>query len=225
MHRGVRFSIFSIIPSLPNGLILSLLSVLRRFHRKRLYIKRPETRIFSADHKESIRRNNGYIEDQNSYTDLSYGKRTVKYSGCEVIAVYNALSHMNDRRYDLISLLGKFEVDGCILSGEWGTAPSAIKDFFIAEGYIVKQYRLKDKIDLPFDTFILVIYNDKYDIRQQIHTVCVTLDKNMYTVHNMYGNGRAFGGFNSIEDLLQNHSSGNAKMIYLLGIKRKVDDR
>lgn len=225
MSGRVKISVFSIIPALPNGLVLSFMNILRCIHRRRIYEKKIESRVISAKHKDSINRNNGFIEDQNSYSDISYGKCSVQYSGCEIIATYNALYHLGDSRYDLIELIHRYELDGCMLSGKWGSAPSAICDFFKSEGYFVKEFKQKEPIDFTFDTFILVLYNDRYDIRKEIHTVCVTKDEGYYTAHNMYCNGRIFGKYKSIEALLQAHNNGNAKQIYLLGIKGKINDR
>ena len=42
-------------------------------------------------HKKEIEKNNGYIENQEDYKDMSYGNKTIDFCGCEIIATYNAI--------------------------------------------------------------------------------------------------------------------------------------
>ena len=75
-----------------------------------------------AKHRERVTRQDGYIEDQENYSDLRYGSVTVSYAGCEVIAVANVLNAL--RRAGLIGdemdrelphLLYSFEMNGKLL--------------------------------------------------------------------------------------------------------------
>ena len=79
----------------------------------------------------TITRNNGYIEDQSSYTDMLYGVKPVSHNGCGVIATYNVLYHLTHKTdIDFPSIIRELEYDGIILNGLFGTAVRAIEDYF-----------------------------------------------------------------------------------------------
>ena len=109
-------------------------------------------------HIEAAVKRNGFIEDQNNFTDVSLGKVTMKYAGCEIFAVYNSLVALGKgsdalRLFEgreekaesgkledqdkitsqgklLANLIRYFEGDGIVLSGAFGTAPKALFDYF-----------------------------------------------------------------------------------------------
>ncbi|MCR5594537.1 MAG: hypothetical protein K6G12_01700 [Lachnospiraceae bacterium] len=163
------------------------------------------------------------LERQNSYKDIAYGKSDMAYAGCEVIAVYNAILSMGDRA-DLNTLIADFEHDGMILSGRFGTAPYAIRDHLIRYGYDVKTEHNEDDYNAlaaSSDVCILMMYNDKRNIFNKIHTICITREKNHYTAHNTYGDGRVVGPYASVTELISDLNGGFAKGIVLFGISRR----
>ena len=87
-------------------------------------------------HAAVITKNNGFVEDQNSYTDMAYGDATMQYSGCEIFATYNAIhSIMGKQSMSLAKMISEYEKDGMVLSGKFGTSPKAIKDFLDKHGF------------------------------------------------------------------------------------------
>lgn len=136
-----------------------------------------------------------FIENQKEWKKIKFGqgKRTnMEYSGCGIIAVYNALValRMSPDIDTMVGLISRFELDGAVMNGRFGISPMAIKKFFVKEGYDVDMVttKSKEKIDSIGEenkVFIATIYNDKTDISEMLHTVCITKDsKNKYIVHN-----------------------------------------
>ena len=175
-----------------------------------------------SNHLDCIKQNNGYIEDQNRYTDMSYGKTSIKHSGCAMLAVYNATSGILVQPFmDLPMLISHFEKDGMTLNGRTGTAPMAIHDFLNEQGFHTT-FTTKEK---DFDTLatacqslILMMYNDKNDIRKGLHFIHISKSNDMYTAHNVHGNGTCIGPYPTYHELMHNINHGNAKGIFLLGI-------
>ena len=218
------------IPKAKNKTIINFYELLRALNK----LKPKKKKIREAleynlekfkDHLEIIRENKGYIEDQNSYTDMKYGKVTMQYAGCEIIATFNAINNiLGECTKSLSEMISEFEKDGCVLSGKFGTAPKAIADYFNKNGFIAK-LTLKEKefeeIAQQSESLILTMYNDFTDIRKEIHTVNVSKSDGKYTAHNVYCNGQIVGPFDSISEIIKNINSGKAKGISLIGIRRK----
>lgn len=174
-------------------------------------------------HADSILQYHGFIEDQNNYEDLLFGEATLKYSGCEIISVFNALNNLGAKRIVTIpGLISHFEKDGMIFSGKFGTAPTALQDYFKANGYetvfTTKEQEFAS-IGANYKTFILTMYNDRNDISKEVHTINISKENTMYTIHNAYGNGIVLGPFNSIPAAIKNINNGKAKGISLIGIR------
>ncbi len=173
-------------------------------------------------HKDRIARDQGYVEDQNSYTDMAYGESTMQYSGCEIFAVYNAIySITGDHPIPLPGMIAEFERDGMVWKGKFGTSPKALKDFLDRYGFRT-EYATKEKM---FDalgercqSLILSMYNDRDDIRREIHTVNISGRKGQYVAHNVYCNGRTVGPCGSVQELMAQMNGGRVKGICLLGV-------
>lgn len=184
-----------------------------------------ENRKSFRQHKAVIAGNGGFIEDQNSYTDISYGASTVQYSGCELIALYNALHSLGDDAYtDLPDIVSDFEKDGMVFRGKFGTSPKALADYLEKRGYtaeLITEVSGFDKLAHGSDCLILTIYNDGLDISKEVHTVCVSKAGGGYTAHNVYSDGKPFGPFPSVSELTAGINSGRAKGISLIGIRKK----
>ena len=201
-------------------------------------------------HFSDIKRTNGYIEDQNSYTDVRYGAKTMQYSGCGVFAVYNALINLHgypDYQDKMTSPVGdkiminysvpmscavmlselilEFERNGIVFSGNLGTDPGAINKYFMKKGYeTVISYKAADfdRIGEQFDTLILIMYNDRTDIMQNVHFINISKEKDMFTAHNVYCNGYVFPPKKSVTETIGSFYEGRSKGICLIGIRKKL---
>lgn len=167
-------------------------------------------------------RNGQYIEDQNKYTDMTYGAVTMRYSGCEIMAIYNAFLYIFGKEIiTLPELISQFEHNGMVLGGWWGTSPRAIHEFMKKRGFKTKGYHDKDMlIKLEGEKcVILTFYNDGQDITHAVHTVCVALEEDGYYGHNIYGTGKIVGPFASLNELFKSINKGRSKMIYAFSVK------
>lgn len=173
-------------------------------------------------HLSSIKANNGYIEDQHNYYDMKYGLKTISDSGCEVIALYNALYDLTgEENRDFPAMIDYFEKDGIMLYGYFGTAPQAIEEYINKLGFKTMGATEKEdypKIEEACDTFILTKYNNEEDIMDMIHTICISKRNGKFYTHNNGYYGRSIG-YDSISDALSR--DGRAKGIYLVGIQKQ----
>ena len=208
----------------PNNIILNAIELLRKFPPQD-YPGNLENNIQKfPNHLNTIKRNNGFIEDQHNYSDLKYGLQTISFSGCEVIATYNALYDLTgDENIDFPKIIDYFEKDGILLYGGFGTAPQAVEEYFNNLGFETKlSTNNKDyyNIQNDYDTFILTKFNDIDDITNCVHTICITKKNGKFHVHNNGYYGHTIE-YNSISDILERIDYGKAKDIDLLGIRKK----
>ncbi len=245
--------VYSSLPArMSSRVVLGVLEVLRRRSRKSGQDPNPEkerNRIRSGriakHHMPSVRRNNGYIEDQNEYVDVVYGKHTMRYSGCEVIAVYNALRHLYGRqRFSLAALIAEFEKDGILREGRFGTSPRAVNDFLLRLGlrtrFCTKESGFEEAAK-ESDAVILTYYNDRKDIYQGLHSVCLTREPKLsaadkdggkaenagrnkkdtcWLAHNVYGNGAKPKAYPDISTFLNTVNAGKASGLCMIGTAR-----
>lgn len=176
-----------------------------------------------------------FIENQNEWESVRFGLSTMKYSGCEIIAVYNALLDLGNRMtaQDMAELISIFERKGAELKGRWGCSPGSIHQYLIHRGYRVNMTTKAspdalNSIGENSDSIIITAYNDRNDIRRMIHTISVTKDiGGHYTLHNAYKqiNGRfaAYSGnspVNSLWETIGLISRGQAAPICVIGISQ-----
>lgn len=176
-----------------------------------------------------------FIENQNEWESVRFGLSTMKYSGCEIMAVYNALLDLGNRMtaQDMAELISAFETRGAELQGRWGCSPGSVRNYLIRRGYRVITTAKADpdtinSIGENSDSVIITAYNDRNDIRRMIHTISVTKDTGgHYTLHNAYKriNGRyaAYSGSTSVNRLWEVMgliSQGQAAPIYVIGISQ-----
>ncbi len=143
---------------------------------------------------DEIFNNDKYIENQDLWENVKFGsgkKSNMKYSGCTVIAVYNALLSLNDRNRNIIDLIEYFERKGAALKGDFGIAPSYAYKYFKKHGYDAAYITSRNSNKIrqfgkKYDTFIVNFYWDKRNIFNKLHTINISLDKNGFTAHNMY---------------------------------------
>lgn len=183
-------------------------------------------------HRARVNRQDGYIEDQENYSDLRYGSVTVAYSGCEVIAVANVLNAL--RRAGLIGgekcpelphLLYSFERNGKLLGGRFGTSPGALRDYMRYCGFeaeLSTDRHIFPIIAEKSDVLMLTCYNDGKNLLKEVHTFCISKEDG-YRTHNAYHRGNAGPRYEQFEDLLRELNGGRAKPICLIGV-RSVGD-
>ena len=205
-----------------NGAFLTVIDYIRHKNKHNFPDNYQNNTIAFKKHLPTITRNNGYIEDQSSYTDMLYGVKPVSYNGCGVIATYNVLYHLTHKTdIDFPSIIRELEYDGIILNGLFGTAMRAIEDYFKKLGYETMSSCKKadyDKIGKETDASVLVVYNNKEDITEAIHYMAITKKDGIYNVHNN-GRNSASVAYNSISDVLNRINGGKSKDIFLVGIK------
>ena len=210
---------------IPNKMLLTFLDILCRLQRflpdsgKRHL--RKNDRAFLR-HLPVIRDKNGYIEDQGTYADLHYGKVHMAYAGCEIIAVYNALRFLSPYSHpSLPALIRDFEKDGMVLSGHFGTSPKALARYLKILGHTVEIATDESAFPALTDSctcLLLTYYNDKRDIFKEIHTICLTKEKDGWHAHNLYCDGKPVIFSENTKDFLSEINGGQAKGIAMIGI-------
>lgn len=180
-------------------------------------------------HIPEIQAKGGFIEDQQHFTDMTYGKGTMQASGCGIFAIYNALSWLKTSRSavpDLPQLIHDFEQNGMVLNGFGGTAPRALQKYLTRLG-VANQYTSRagkfNKLAEESSCIILTMFNDRNDIRRQMHTICITrqtaVSDVQYIAHNVYGNGSVVGPCPTFHELMNRMNNGNSKIFFMIGIK------
>lgn len=176
-----------------------------------------------------------YIENQDCWKKVRFGLSTMSYSGCEIMAVYNALQALGEEMavQDMVELISAFERKGAVLRGKWGCSSCAVYDYFLQRGYETfficsRDMSPIDAIGRECETVIITARNNRYDIRNMIHTISVTKDKNgYYILHNAYkkdnkGEYAAYGESARLESLREviklMSSNGQASPICVIGI-------
>jgi len=172
-------------------------------------------------HKKEIEKNNGYIENQEDYKDMSYGNKTIDFCGCEIIATYNAIYDITgNHSISFPIMIDSFEKDGIVLSGLFGTAPRAIEDYLKKNGFNTISSTKKEEYDVigkMCDALIFTMFNDKNDIFNMVHTINITKKDGKFYIHNN-GYKCHLEPYKSISDLVNRVNDGDAKDIFLIGI-------
>jgi ATP-binding cassette subfamily B protein len=134
------------------------------------------------------------IENQKTWEGVAFGshkKSNMSYSGCEIIATYNALKCLGEKDVKIPPLISYFEQKGAALKGGFGITPSAPASFFKKRGYEVKKVTTRkkaviDSLGDEFHTFIVTFYWNHENIRDQLHTVCISKESDGFYIHNNY---------------------------------------
>ena len=218
--------IYAFIPRhIKNKTIVKTFELLRKlqklFHRNHLDHVAGNEKAF-VTHLDEIKRCGGYVENQNSYGDMLFGKTTMQHSGCEIFATFNTIYSLTGKHImSLPQMIAEFEKDGMVLSGKFGTAPKAVRDFLEKHGFqteFVTDETLFEDVAKRCKSLILTMYNDRNDIRGEVHTIHISKEKQQYTGHNVYCDGSVVGPCDSIKELLSRINGGKAKGIALIGI-------
>ena len=164
------------------------------------------------------------IERQADFTDMSLGKSTLDYSGCEVIAVYNLLLKYSggDLKVELPNLIEIFEKDGILHAGRFGVSMKSIKKYLVEIGIEVNYTTDEEDFDLLghfCDHFILTVMNDREDIFRQIHTFYISKDGERLIAHNAGLRMRYY----SISEIIGALNGGKAKGICLMAVKERSE--
>lgn len=230
---------FYAIPRIPNILMLGL------FHGAS-FIGKNIYKIFdnTDDSENPLLNENGvsffsrghYIENQSEWGEVKFGLTNMSYAGCGILATYNALMALGKEilEQDMVNLINYFESNGAVLFSYGGNSPISIIKYFTDEGYEVSITLSHDankinEIGENSDTVIITAYNDKYDVSEMMHTVCITKGEDgNYTLHNGYkyvGNTAvAFSEvdgkpIDTLQKIIENMSKdGNAEPICVIGI-------
>ena len=128
---------------------LELSTCFRRFHSPAVTVcdcsHAATARCFHAFFCVTFKEKSGFftpgqfIENQNEWESVRFGLSTMKYSGCEIISVYNALPDLGNRMtvQAMAALIGAFERRGAERKGRWGCSPGSIRKYLIRRGYMV----------------------------------------------------------------------------------------
>lgn len=138
-----------------------------------------------------------FIENQAEWGSILFGegkKSNISYSGCGIIATYNALTALGEPMSPeiMIELISDFERKGAVWRGRFGVAPKMIYDYFIRRQYdsvwtVTKDMDYINEIGRNYDVMIVTAYNNKQDITAQIHTVCISKEADgAYVIHNAF---------------------------------------
>ncbi len=128
----------------------------------------------------------GYIENQSEWKDIKFGRSTMAFSGCEIMAVYNVLYALDrGRGAKLIGeLIEEFEKSGAALKGVIGSSPKSIRRHLLKRGIDCSIVWKEEDIDPDCKLAIATVYNDKKSLYSQIHTITFTKDENGFRAHN-----------------------------------------
>lgn len=220
-----------------NKTVLKVYDVLSRILKISPSVRKKNREINSRVLAErNIFRAGYFIENQNEWGKIRFGSgkhHNMKYSGCEIIAVYNAMLDLGRKSSleDMAELITAFEERGAALKGEWGVAPHAIKNYLENCGYDVSAISSMDErsiceLGIKSHTVIATVYNNKDNIMEGIHTVCITKKNGTYVVHNDYTRDRERtseyrerGGYATLQEAVDSIGRA-AKSIYVTGIAK-----
>lgn len=153
------------VTRIPNSImvrILSLLSLIKVSEKRiseNLAINKAV--LAEASKKSGFFRPGHFIENQAEWESVRFGLSTMKYSGCEIMAVYNTLldlsrqvtaKHMTEPDNQITAehlaepssqmtaehmaeLISEFERKGSERRGKWGCSPRSIHKYFVRHGY------------------------------------------------------------------------------------------
>lgn len=188
-------------------------------------------KVFSnLEEGSSLYTENKYIENQGQWGEINFGSYQMSYSGCEIIATYNARLSLGEKMTadDMIKMISDYERKGAIWKGGWGVAPTAIYGYFEECGYDVHlstDFEMEDinTIGEMYDTIIISVFNDENYIMSQIHTINISKENGQYFVHNNSTSYVAKGPYNNLWEAVMNLSKGNAKPISIIGINQQEE--
>ena len=181
-----------------------------------------------------------YIENQPQLKGLKFGwKYDFAYSGCSVIAVYNALRSMGERvsGETLLEIAERLQRRGAALRGKFGVAPLSLKHFLERygreKGFVVRSTMsvkadVLDSMGEESEAIVAVVWNGRR-LRDQLHAVHIEKRKGGYIIHNTgylimdeQGNGRYVekGVYSSLSEAIGQVSSKGSQAALVMGMRR-----
>lgn len=229
MSGGVRAGIGGFVPHhVGNTILLKLWDSASKHAGKPDPAESRRNRKAFKNHEDRIKKDRGFIEDQPNYLDMSYGKVSMAYAGCEIIAVFNAISYMTGKMPRLDRLIEAFKKSGVSFNGRFGTSPLALVRFFRRHGFYAEPaFTVQDMEETAssYPALILVYYNDRDDIGAMVHTIFISREKigdgYLFTAHNAGMGGRSGPAAREFSDLVGKLSGGRAREILLIGIEER----
>ncbi len=119
-----------------------------------------------------------------------------------------------------------------MFNGDWGTSPEFLEEYLIGEGYKIKTIRGKDaendkkveELQEEYETFIVTVYNDQYDIMSAVHTMSITCEveedgNKVYYIHNTFESNLTGNKYSSIKSAVAAYD--NSSIINIIGIKKE----
>ena len=143
-------------------------------------------------------------------SDFRYGNVTLSWSGCEIIANYNALILL-DNPQNLNDVANWGENHGQIANGVFGTWPDSSKKLFEHLGYTVVEERDSSRFDsvaADSDVCIFTFWNNKDNYFDAVHTVAIEQGKDGITVYNYYNEYAEPWHFDSFSDMISSENLG-----------------
>lgn len=220
-----------------NDTVLKVYDMLSRISRVSRAVRKSNREInIQTLAKGTVFAAGNFIENQNDWEDIQFGSgkhHNMRYSGCEIIAMYNGLLDLGEALSvtGMAELIMAFEQKGAALKGDFGVAPHAVRDYFKNKGYRVygtshMDGRRLDRLGRKSHTIIATVYNNKMNIMEEIHTVCITKKGDAYVVHNDYTRDakkpseyRERGGYATLQEAVGSIGR-DAKGIYVIGITK-----
>jgi len=128
----------------------------------------------------------GYIENQEEWKTVKFGKATMAFSGCEIMAVYNVLYALGKGSgTELVcDLIEEFEKSGAALLGMIGSSPSSIRRQLKKRGIRSRVVWKEENIDEDADIAVVTVYNNKKTLYSQIHTITFVREQEGFRPHN-----------------------------------------
>ena len=156
-----------------------------------IYIKksvRKENRLVNDQvlNSDSSPYKQGYIENQSEWKNVKFGRSTMAFSGCEIMAVYNVLYALDRGKGTKLigELIEEFEKSGAALKGMIGSSPKSIRRHLLKHGIKSSIVWKEEDIDPDCTLAVATVYNDKKTLYSQIHTIAFTKDENGFRAHN-----------------------------------------
>ncbi len=177
------------------------------------------------------------IENQAQWGDVWFGAgkhHNMGYSGCEIMAAFNAQKILrgSGTAEEMTEMIRFFESKGAALWGAFGTSPWSVAQYFKKQGFdVLLSYGEEDTvnaIEQKSQVMIATVYNDRYDIAKEIHTVCITREQGgRYVLHNAYfrdksGAYAASPLYATLPEAVAHISNHQTKLICLMGISAKT---
>jgi len=163
---------------------------------------------------------------------------TGKENICEVVGVYNVLQALHSERnlpfnqgrikeqtdaeqISFPELVAYFEGHGIWLRGYFGTFPTAMGKFLKRHGYFVKSLwgfgLTREKVGKlqKEGAFLLVTMNNKRNLWDMIHTMCISIEENGYRIHNDFEGANLYP---TLEEAVYGYRDGKGKPLLLYQI-------